>query len=58
VNWNVAPSGALTSAQILPPCASLIERQIDRPMPMPLDLVVSCVEEMLRFLGDVFLDRE
>ena len=39
VMWRVAPWGAFAVAQICPPCASTIERQIDSPMPMPLGLV-------------------
>ena len=43
------PGPALRVAQIRPPCASTIERQIDNPMPRPLGLVVknalkSCFE--------------
>src|SRR5262252_10992173 len=32
-NWKTAPRGTLALAHSLPPCASMIERQIDRPMP-------------------------
>jgi len=40
VNANVAPGPALGDAQIRPPCASMMERQIDNPIPIPLGLVV------------------
>ena len=40
VNWKVAPWGTFAVAHTRPPCASMIERQIDSPMPMPLGLVV------------------
>ena len=40
VNRNVAPCGTFPSAQMRPPCASMIERQIDSSIPMPLGLVV------------------
>src|SRR5262249_55417332 len=39
-NWNVAPPFKLFSAAIVPPCASTIERQIERPSPTPCFLVV------------------
>src|SRR5436309_1284475 len=35
-----APRGAFAAAEIRPPWASTIERQIASPMPMPPDLVV------------------
>jgi hypothetical protein len=40
VNSNVAPRGTFALAHNRPPCASMIERQIDRPIPMPADFVV------------------
>src|SRR6266851_7914318 len=40
LNRNVAPWGMFAVAHIRPPCASMIERQIDSPMPMPPGLVV------------------
>src|ERR1700751_330915 len=40
VNSKVAPCGAFAVAHRRPLWASMIERQIDRPMPMPLGLVV------------------
>jgi len=40
VNANVAPGPALDDAHIRPPCASMMEREIDNPMPIPLVLVV------------------
>src|SRR5882757_7148490 len=40
VNCNVAPWGRFAVAQSRPPWASMIERQIESPIPMPLDLVV------------------
>src|SRR5277367_3098312 len=43
VNWTVAPCGSWGAAQIRPPCNSMIERQIDSPIPMPPDLVVKKV---------------
>src|SRR5262249_62159221 len=39
-NWTIAPCGSLGAAQSRPPCASMIERLIDSPMPMPPGLVV------------------
>ncbi|MNR01013.1 hypothetical protein D3C85_1168050 [compost metagenome] len=38
--WKAAPPSGGESAQMRPPCASTMERQIDRPMPMPSALVV------------------
>jgi hypothetical protein len=38
--WKVAPRSALAVAQNLPPCASMIERLIESPMPMPPGFVV------------------
>src|SRR5216684_4075630 len=40
LNRKVAPWGMFAVAHIRPPCASMIERQIDSPMPMPPGLVV------------------
>src|SRR5260370_5411005 len=40
VNWKTAPFGRFGDAQSRPPCASMIERQIDNPIPMPCGLVV------------------
>src|SRR5215831_2842829 len=40
VNRNAAPRGWFGSAHSLPPCAWMMERQIDSPMPVPLNLVV------------------
>jgi hypothetical protein len=40
VKWNVAPAFALRVAHIRPPWASMIEREIDSPIPMPSGLVV------------------
>src|SRR5450755_583230 len=40
VNRNVAPSVALFSAQMRPPCASIMVRETDSPIPMPLAFVV------------------
>src|SRR6266568_759269 len=40
LNRKVAPWGTFAVAHIRPPCASMIERQIDSPMPMPPGLVV------------------
>src|SRR6202795_140375 len=40
LNRKTAPWGTFAVAHIRPPCASMIERQIDSPMPLPLDLVV------------------
>ena len=39
VNWNMAPPVAFAVAQIRPPCASTIDRQIESPIPKPVDLV-------------------
>ena len=38
--WKLAPAGALSVAQICPPCASMIDFEIARPMPTPEGLVV------------------
>jgi hypothetical protein len=40
VNWKLAPRGTVAAAHTRPPCASMIERQIDSPMPIPPGLVV------------------
>ena len=40
VKENVAPPPPFCTAQTRPPCASMMERQIDRPTPVPLGLVV------------------
>jgi hypothetical protein len=40
VNWKLAPRGTVAAAHTRPPWASMIERQIDSPMPIPPDLVV------------------
>jgi hypothetical protein len=36
----MAPRGKFALAHNLPPCESMIERQIDRPSPKPSGLVV------------------
>jgi hypothetical protein len=40
VNRNTAPRGAFTSAHNRPSWAWMIDRQIDSPIPTPLDFVV------------------
>jgi len=40
VNRKTAPHGTPGDAQSCPPCAVMIDRQIDSPMPMPWGLVV------------------
>jgi hypothetical protein len=40
VNRNSAPRDAFPSAHSRPPCASMIDRQIDSPIPTPLGFVV------------------
>src|ERR1043165_6584270 len=45
-NRNRAPPPAACSTQILPPWFSIMERQIERPMPMPPDLVVNSGSKM------------
>jgi hypothetical protein len=40
VNSNVAPRGTFTLAHRRPLCASIIDRQIDSPIPIPPDFVV------------------
>ena len=40
VNWKLAPRGTVAAAHTRPPWASMIERQIDSPMPIPPGLVV------------------
>src|SRR5262249_49370576 len=39
VNWNTAPPGSFWLAPNRPPCASMIDRQIDSPIPRPPDFV-------------------
>src|SRR5258708_6406883 len=39
-NWTVVPGPSLGEIDRRPSCASTIERQIESPIPMPLDLVV------------------
>ena len=39
-NLKIAPRGSFASTHNRPPCASMIERQIDRPIPKPVGLVV------------------
>jgi len=34
-NWKVAPWGRFSVAQSRQPCASMIDRLIDNPMPIP-----------------------
>jgi hypothetical protein len=40
VNWKLAPRGTVAAAHTRPPWASMIERQIDSPIPIPPGLVV------------------
>ena len=40
-NWNTAPLGVFPATHNRPSWASMIERQIDRPIPMPSDFVVN-----------------
>ena len=40
VNWKTAPRGNWRSPIIVPPCPSMIKRQIDSPSPRPFGLVV------------------
>ena len=40
LNWNKAPRGSLAVTHSRPPCASMIERQIAKPIPIPSGLVV------------------
>jgi hypothetical protein len=40
VNLNIAPLDAFASAQSRPPWASMMDRQIDSPIPIPPDFVV------------------
>jgi hypothetical protein len=40
VKWKVVPKGLPGNAQSLPPCASMIDRQMERPKPIPWDFVV------------------
>src|SRR5260370_10396592 len=40
VNRKIAPHGTPGDPQSCPPCAVMIDRQIDSPMPMPWGLVV------------------
>src|SRR5262249_5309981 len=40
VKLNVVPGPLLRAAHTRPPCASIMDRQIDSPMPIPFGLVV------------------
>jgi hypothetical protein len=40
VKVKMAPMGCAAVARNCPPCASTIERQIDKPIPNPVGLVV------------------
>jgi hypothetical protein len=40
VNWKIAPRSSLAIAHNFPPWASIIERQIASPIPIPCGLVV------------------
>jgi hypothetical protein len=40
VKKKLVPTGRRGNAQSLPPCASMIERQMERPRPIPWDFVV------------------
>jgi hypothetical protein len=40
VNLNTAPRGSFASAHNRPPWASMMDLQIDKPIPTPLALVV------------------
>jgi hypothetical protein len=40
LKWNAAPRLRLFVAQMLPPCASTIDRAMERPIPMPESFVV------------------
>jgi hypothetical protein len=40
VNWKTAPRGTFASAHNLPPCARMIERQIESPTPRPPGFIV------------------
>ena len=40
VKKKLVPKGLRGNAQSLPPCASMIERQMERPKPIPWDFVV------------------
>lgn len=40
VNWKTAPRGVFGETHNRPSCAWMIARQIDRPIPIPSDLVV------------------
>ena len=49
--WKVAPWSAFGVAHSRPPCASMIERLIDSPMPMPPGLVVKkALEELVHLV--------
>src|SRR5882724_1174827 len=39
-NWKVSPGPSLTVTQSRPPCASMIDRLMERPMPNPFAFVV------------------
>ena len=40
VNWKVAPCSSFAEGHNCPPCAAMIERLIDSPIPIPSALVV------------------
>jgi hypothetical protein len=41
VKWKTVPPPGLSLIQMRPPCASIIERQIDNPTPIPAAFVVT-----------------
>jgi hypothetical protein len=40
LNWKIAPHGTFGLAHNLPPCASMIDLQMDSPIPIPVAFVV------------------
>jgi hypothetical protein len=40
VNWNMVPRGSFARGHSRPSCASMIDRQMGRPIPMPVAFVV------------------
>ncbi|HEY0800765.1 MAG TPA: hypothetical protein VGD54_07975, partial [Steroidobacteraceae bacterium] len=46
VIWNTAPKGSRGDAQIRPPWAAMIDREIAKPIPIPSDFVVNIDSKM------------
>ena len=52
VTWNTVPCGTALATVMRPPCDSTIDRQIERPIPIPSAFVVKKASKMrLAFSG-------